>query len=135
VSLFDNIPAPDMTLLPTPGPNGAVKPGEGRVLFVVHHGIGQVLCHQLDPSVSEWISDTLGHTNEAFHMECFGGVPIEEGVYVGELKMVDDGPADGSLGGREAVVDLVAHRLATEDEWKSHVGEEYPWDPNKEWSV
>lgn len=84
-------------------------------------------------SANSWMRELLtglGAGMETFdvaQMNLESELPPADGVYVCELKEVDDGPGDYP-GTRETTVSLRRVRPATAEEWAAHCRGEWPWD-------
>jgi hypothetical protein len=103
---------------------------EGKALILFTHGSGFVLAYQATEALHEFILDAGGALDQ-FDLEGVGAdCPQREtanGLYIGELKLADDGPGDWP-GSRKACVKVVSLRLATKEEWESHRDGEWPWE-------
>jgi hypothetical protein len=109
-------------------PAGRKERRESRVLVVMAHGNG--LCLVCEPGL---VLDHLHENGSGASEDGFAfaghGVdhePLPDGVYVGELVFIDDGPGDWP-GSREVAVSLRKTRLATVEEWTAHLNGEWPW--------
>jgi hypothetical protein len=80
-----------------------------------------------DGAVEDFIHDMVGPDD--FDLEKAGAdyAPHADGVYVGTLKLVDDGPGDWP-GSREVALQLCDTHLATEEEWRAYRDGEWPWE-------
>lgn len=102
----------------------------GLALVVVVHGETFALCYD-------------GPANIVDHIrECFRGGDIfafndcndwdheapSDGVFVVELRLIDDGPGDAP-GSRECALQAKNFRVVTATEWTAHCGGEWPWEP------
>ncbi len=110
---------------------GPMKPGqpEGRALVVFAHGEGIAVVWDGNDHVQEWVSDAGADHGDGFKFEQVDHPPLIDGVWIGELKMIDDGPSDWSEQHRECVLSFINARPATKEEWKAHLDEEWPWEP------
>jgi hypothetical protein len=102
---------------------------EGRALVVAAYGLAYVLVWQGCDAIVEYIADCAG----AGIAEPFAAAkasldhaPLTDGVWIADLKMIDDGEGDWP-GTREYALSLVAPRLATNEEWAAHLADEWPW--------
>ncbi len=102
---------------------------KSRVLVVMMHGEGLCLC--CEPGlVLDYLHEGGGSASEdGFVLEDHGvdHAELPDGIYVGELSLIDDGPGDYP-GTREVCPALSGVRLATVEEWKAHLRGEWPWD-------
>ena len=99
-----------------------------RALVVFAHGRGLVLCYSGDEHVRQFISDS-GGSNDTFDTETCG-VDFEnpgDGVFIVDMKLVDDGPGDWP-GSREVAIQFSNARKATKEEWSNHCDDLWPWE-------
>jgi hypothetical protein len=101
-----------------------------RTLFVLAHGTGAALVCEPGAPLEFLSENGHGANEDGFLLEKEGidfdaGLP--DGVYVGTLSLVDDGPGDWP-GSREFCARLDDVRLATADEWKAHLAGQWPWE-------
>ena len=57
----------------------------------------------------------------------------DDGVFVGDLVFVDEGPADGSFGGREVSVEVHNVKPVEKRDWEDFCSGNSPWDPVEGW--
>lgn len=99
----------------------------GDALVVVYSGRAIAVCwngtDDFRSSASDW-----GVSGDTFDFEdcSIDHAPLEDGVYIGKLRFVDDGPGDWP-GSREAIIQFHDERPATKAEWVSYAQNEYPW--------
>lgn len=107
----------------------AVK-SSGRALVVVAHTMGFVVSWQAGQYVRDYLHEG-GADDVGFPIDRCGvsGAPIDDGIYIGDLVFVDDGPGDWP-GSREVAMELQNVRKATKEEWAAHCDGEWPWDPS-----
>lgn len=99
-----------------------------RALVVFAHGQGLVLCYSGDEHVKQFISDA-GGSSDMFDTETCG-VDFEDpgdGVFIVDMKLVDDGPGDYP-GTREVAIQFTNARKATKKEWNMHCDALWPWE-------
>jgi hypothetical protein len=121
-------------LRPTPEQKAAEGRRKARVVFVMAHGTGLALCCE-ESIVLDYLSEVgSGATVDGFPLDSHGvdyDTKLPDGVYMGVMSLVDDGPGDYP-GSREVCPSLGDARLATADEWRAFIEGEYPWDPKVE---
>lgn len=100
----------------------------GRALIVFAFQKGYAIAYQAKVALHEYIMDAGGEL-DCFDLEKIGAdyAKHEDGLYVAELKLIDDGPGDYP-GSREVCVSVVESRLATKEEWEAHRTGEWPWE-------
>ncbi len=106
----------------------------GKALVVVAHGKTWVLAWQAGEYLYE-IMTGQGTAKEGFAPEHEGfdmAIP-GDGVYICDLGWVDDGAGDWQ-GSREVLPSIAAWRLATPEEWASHLKNEWPWELVEGWA-
>jgi hypothetical protein len=97
-----------------------------RALVAFAFQQGFVLLHQLFGGVREYIEDTCG-TSETFDLDAADFAPQPDGMYIGELRLIDDGPGDWP-GSREVCLSLQEVRPITKDEWEAFRDGDWPWE-------
>lgn len=109
----------------------SLKEGEphGRALVVVAYKLAFALVWDGDEGVVETLNNEGIHQGEGGSFETIDHGPLEDGVYIGELAWVVDGPSDWPGGGNEYSLAFVKARLATAEEWQHHLNNEWPWEP------
>ncbi len=104
----------------------------GRALVALFHGKALCLVWSADEGFSEFFSDWGAHRGEPVALDrcgCSYNDKLPDGVYIGALEMIDDGPSDWGYGDhREYAPAFDAERLATQEEWQRHLDDEWPWD-------
>jgi hypothetical protein len=98
-----------------------------RALIVFAHGEGDALYYTGDDDVQQFIQDCGGWAESFDTINC--GVDFEypgDGVFVAEMKIVDDGPGDWP-GSRESVLQLCDMRPITKDEWRAWLNADIFW--------
>jgi len=105
---------------------------KSRVLVVFAYGAGLALACE-DGVALDFIRETgSGASIDGFVLDT-GGVDYEpqaDGVYIGVLSLVDDGPGDWP-GSRECAPTLRDVRPATAAEWTAHLSGEWPWEDSQ----
>jgi hypothetical protein len=105
------------------------RPGDfGLALVVIIHGAGLVLCWDGPAYFKEFVSDARGGGNDSFTFDCIDHEMIEDGLFIVELVLIDDGPGDWP-GSRESCLHARNFRQATPEEWKAHLVGDWPWEP------
>ena len=107
---------------------------KGRALVVVAYSDPYALVW----SAGEYLRDTIieagGHTDGfALKNASFDHAMVEDGLFIAELSMVDDGPGDWP-GTREFLLSVTSFRTATAEEWAHHCDGDWPWDNEEGWS-
>jgi hypothetical protein len=107
---------------------------KSRALVVMAHGKG--LCVSCEPGVAlDFIHENDSTATEDGFVLDQASVDycetLPDGVYYGVLVLLDDGPGDAP-GSREFFASLTSVRLATAEEWHSHLRGEWAWDPQAE---
>ena len=101
-----------------------------RVLFVIAHGMALALACE-DGEMLKYLQENgNGASSDGFSFDDESvdyDTTLAQGVYIGTLKLVDEGPGDWP-GTREYAPQLSESRLATEDEWRAHLRGEWPWE-------
>lgn len=98
----------------------------GKVLVAVGPGDAMVLVADVAPG-AHWL-DEFGVREDGFACE-ENGIDVacgEQGLFIGNLAVVDDGPGDWP-GTRECAVVINELRPVTAAEWKAHCRGEWPW--------
>lgn len=107
---------------------------KGRVLVAFAHGEGFVLLFAGDEVLTDFISDA-GASPDGFGLSEVGadvklptadGSSIKDGVYLGSMKLEDDGPGDYP-GTREVCLTVDDLRPVSKEEWNDYRNGEYPW--------
>jgi hypothetical protein len=100
-----------------------------RAMVVVYEKTQLVVCYSANSWVKELIVECGGgpDTFDAGRMNVDSDVPLEDGVYICDIKVEDDGPGDWP-GSREVIPALRKPRRATKEEWAAHCRGEWPWD-------
>lgn len=101
-----------------------------KALVLFQHGTGWCLCSETDIHVGQFIADVGGHGGDGFSFEKCGVVVAEtltDGLYIGELRLIDDGPGDAP-GSRECALEFRNAALASANAWRLYTEEgEWPW--------
>lgn len=112
--------------------SAAVPIGKAIVLFA--HGRGYAICAQLvgGDDVTAFASD-YGVNEDGFDFEACGidHAKHTDGIWVGDLSVVDDGEGDWP-GSRECAVQFSNAHPATAEEWRDHCEGLWPWDLDAE---
>ena len=98
-----------------------------KALVIFAHGKGFVISWKAEDSVTRFIEDAGGN-QDGFDLELVGvdfTIPAD-GLWVGDLKLIDDGPGDWP-GSREFALQIYAWRPGTTEEWASFRAGEWPW--------
>lgn len=107
----------------------------GRALVLFFQGEGLVLCWQGNASLAGFFNECVGSIDvEGFALDDAVDFEVQpDGVYVAELRIVDDGPGDYP-GTCEALPGLHNFRTATKAEFAAHLRGEWPWDKPPGWA-
>ena len=102
---------------------------KSRVLVVFAYGAGLVLACEDGVALDFIRENGSGASIDGFVLdkESVDHGPQADGVYIGVLSLVDDGPGDWP-GSRECAPALRDVRPATEAEWTAHLSGEWPWE-------
>ncbi len=104
----------------------------GRALVCFAHGMGFILAWDGDEGVIETLNNEGINTGEGGSLETIDHETLPDGIYVGELDWVNEGPSDWPGGGDEYALSFVKARLATAEEWQHHLDGEWPWEPMRD---
>lgn len=106
------------------------------VLVVFQYGKGAVICKGAcaegddeAEAVERFIDDAGGSgTSGDFSLEAAGvdHADLTDGVWMGRLRLVDDGPGD-EPGTRECALELYDERPCTLEEWTAFLDGDFPW--------
>jgi hypothetical protein len=99
----------------------------GLALVVVAHGRGSAICWDAHFRIKEFVSDGWGG-GETFNLDAVDHEPVEDGVFIAEMVLVDDGPGDYP-GTRETALQLRNFRRVSEAEWGAFLAGDWPWKP------
>lgn len=103
-----------------------------KALILFAHGKGFALVAQADEPIENYIG--VGCL-EGFDLDEAGTDYINpgDGLWIGDLSLVDDGPSDWERPDlRECVLRVSNLRAATAEEWASHRRDEWPWPQAEE---
>lgn len=108
-----------------------------NVLVVFQYGKGFVICKggategdEEADAVDRFIDDAGGSgTSGDFSLEAAGvdHADLADGVWMGQLRLVDDGPGDYP-GTREYALQLHDERRCTPEEWAAFLAGDWPWN-------
>lgn len=98
----------------------------GKALVTVRYGRGYALLFQGGYALKQLLDD-VGCTGESFPIDALDYNTPDDGIYICDVKIVDDGPGDWP-GSREAIPQLLNFRLATPEEWLAFIDGDWPWE-------
>jgi hypothetical protein len=105
-----------------------------RALVVVVHGKALALICEVDERIGTSIGDHGVHPDGfAFGNEIHSD--LDDGLWVVNLGWEDVGASDWGPHIREFGLAIHSARMATAEEWASHLAGEWPWEPAPEWRV
>ena len=102
----------------------------GKALVVFAFGKGLAVAYEATDDMTQFLQDS-GAGSDGFDVDYvaidYNAAEIAvDGVYIAELRFGDGGPGDYP-GTREACVQFIGLRCATEEEWKEHCAGNWPW--------
>jgi len=101
----------------------------GRALVVSYLGRAFAVAWDADEHLTRFIEDWGGSLDGIdFETTATDHAPLSDGVWIGELRAIDDGPGDWS-GSREYRLQFHNERGATPEQWTAHCHGEWPWEP------